>query len=146
VLKAKIVTSPMTEEEFLSVLRQIVEHRKENAPQKKGYTKDAFSRAFARVGHPDGGPGFIRVADNYESGPICEAARFFKVGDYGPKDWREAARAIGLPDELAKSIEEACELSLDRDPGLYRRLLDACDLPHSEEDEEDIEYAKRQVA
>ena len=146
--KKSIIPPYMTEEEFLSVLRAITVHRRLNAPQKSGYTADAFSRAFARNGHPDGGPAFIKTND-LQSGPIQEACRFLIGKSFKPREWLRAANAIGLPDELAKAIQKACDLHQDRNIALYRRLLDACGLPHnrgrglrpatsSDEDEEDI--------
>jgi hypothetical protein len=128
----------MSEEEFLAVLRAIVVRRRLNAPQKRGYDTRAFSRAFARHGHFDGGPGFIKTDDG-QSGPIQEACRFLLGKDYKPQEWQEASKAIGLPIELAESIQKACDLSLTRDVALYHRILDACDLPSSDEDEEDIQ-------
>lgn len=127
----------MSKSEFLAVLRAIVVHRRLNAPQKRGYDARAFSRAFARIGHFDGGPAFIRTADG-ERGPIQEACRFLCKKNYKPLEWQKAAYAIGLPLKLAESIQKACDLSLDRDVTLYHCLLDACNLPHGDEDEEDI--------
>lgn len=146
-----IIPPHMTEEEFLSVLKAIVVHCRLNAPQRKPYSEDAFSRAFAREGHFNGGPGFIRWNDSEKTGPIgplCAATYFLTAKEYKAEEWRKAANAIGLPMKLAHSIMKACELSLDRDVALYRRLLDACSLPRGEngEDEEDIEHARRRSA
>ena len=125
----------MDEKGFLDILTKITaQHRL----ARKGADQ---SEAFARLGHPDGGPGRIRSSKDSSSGPICEAALFLLGKRYNPQKWRDAARVIGLPDDLALAIERACELSLDRDPKLYHRLLDACSLPHSAEDEEDLETA-----
>lgn len=132
----------LSEAEFLSVLRRIVVQRRLNPPKKRGYAPMAFSRAFIRNGHPDGGPAFIKTSD-FRNGPIQEACRFLSGKLYKPQEWREAAKAIRLPTELAESIQKACDLSLDRDVALYHRLLDACDLPHSDEDEEDLPVSAR---
>lgn len=133
----KCLPPDMSEAEFLSVLRAIVVHRRLNAPQKRGYDIKAFSRAFVRNGHPDGGPAFIKTSD-LERGPIQEACLFLLGKTYSPQKWQEAAKDIRLPVELAESVQKACDLSLKRDVALYHRLLDACDLPSGDEDEEDL--------
>lgn len=134
---------PMSEVEFLAVLTAIAVQRRLNPPQKSGYHPMAFSRAFARVGHWDGGPAFIRSDIDGESGPICEACRFLTGKKFPPQQWREAAEAIGLPKSLAREIQNACELSLNRDPALYRRLLIACDLTWGDDDDEDLPAERR---
>ncbi len=121
---------PMSEEEFLAVLTAIVIRRRLNPPQKHGYDPMAFSRAFARIGHCDGGPAFIRTDDG-ESGPICEACLFLTGKRFVLEQWEKAAGKIGLPLSLAEEIMKACELHQDRDSALYRRILVACGLPSS---------------
>lgn len=138
-----IIPPCLSLEEFLSVLVAIVVKRRLNAPQRSGCAEDAFSRAFARVGHWGGGSAFIRSADpddpHCESGPICEAARFLLGKKFKPEQWREAAMAIGLTRRIAERIQNACELSPKRDSKLYRRILEACSLPRNKDDSKDLE-------
>lgn len=142
--KASIVPPIMTEGDFLAVLRAVVVKRRLNPPQKHGYDPMAFSAAFVREGHFTGGPAFIRCAETSNgSGPICEACRFLTGKSYHPKDWSMAAKAIGLPLVLAEAIMKACELSRERDPALYHRILEACGLGSSPEDEEDLLQERR---
>src|SRR3989344_2980937 len=139
----KVVADKMTKDEFLAVLTAIVVQRRLSPPQRRGFDSMAFSSPFARMGHFDGGPAFIRVKIHLgqpdgERGPICEACRFLTGKNFSADRWRDAARTIGLSEELARRIQDACELSTTRDPHLYRKLLTACGLPQGENDDEDI--------
>lgn len=117
----------MSEKEFLDTLTEVVDIEKAQT----GHS------VFIRIGHWDGGPAFIGAKDG-KSSPICTVCAFLTEKFFLPQDWQKAAKEIGLESSLAENIQNACELSQHRDPNLYRRILIACGLPYSNEDNEDL--------